>query len=210
MDSLSPAKRGQQQRAGRRAWPADPQVVTRHYSPVSTGLRLLPFFGMPMVISPLAGALSDKTGRRPVMVTGLALLTAGFTWVAVRGTLATSWVELTLALLVSGIGISMALPTVPTAVLSAVAPHEMGKASGINYMAQRLGGVFAIAISTAVFSANRNLGTSASVTSGFKPALAACAGLALAATLGATAIISRTDKPAVTTTARMTAGTRAR
>ena len=49
----------------------------RHYSPVSTGLRLLPFFGMPMVISPLAGALSDKTGRRPVMVTGLALLSAG-------------------------------------------------------------------------------------------------------------------------------------
>src|SRR5204862_4824954 len=75
----------------------------RHYSPVSTGLRLLPFFGMPMIISPLAGALSDKTGRRPVMVTGLALLTAGFTWVAVRGSLATSWVELTLALLVSGI-----------------------------------------------------------------------------------------------------------
>ena len=166
----------------------------RHYSPVSTGLRLLPFFGMPMIISPLAGALSDKTGRRPVMVTGLALLTAGFTWVAVRGSLATSWVELTLALLVSGIGISMALPTVPTAVLSAVAPHEMGKASGINYMAQRLGGVFAIAISTAVFTAHGNLGTPASVTSGFKPALAACAGLALAATLSAIAIGSRPDK----------------
>jgi MFS family permease len=178
----------------------------RHYSPVSTGLRLLPFFGVPMIISPLAGALSDKTGRRPVMVTGLALLTAGFTWVAIRGSLATSWVELTLALLVSGIGISMALPTVPTAVLSAVAPHEMGKASGINYMAQRLGGVFAIAISTAVFSANGNLGTPASVTSGFKPALAACAGLALAATVSAIAIPSRAA--AVTRTGPMTAATR--
>src|SRR6266496_3870162 len=180
----------------------------RHYSPVSTGLRLLPFFGMPMIISPLAGALSDKTGRRPVMVTGLALLTAGFTWVAIRGSLATSWVELTLALLVSGVGISMALPTVPTAVLGAVAPDEMGKASGINYMAQRLGGVFAIAISTAVFSAHGNLGTPASVTSGFKPALAACAGFALLATLSALAITSRTDEPAVTTPGRMMAGTR--
>lgn len=167
----------------------------RGYSPVSTGLRLLPFFGMPMLISPLAGALSDKTGRRPVMVTGLALLTVGFAWVAVRGSLATSWVELTLALLISGIGISMALPTVPTAVLSAVAPQEMGKASGINYMAQRLGGVFAIAISTAVFAANGHLGTPASVTSGFKPALAACAAFALLATLSATAITSRTAEP---------------
>ena len=167
----------------------------RHYSPVSTGLRLLPFFATPMVISPLAGALSDKTGRRPVMVTGLALLTAGFIWVALKGSLTTSWVELTVALLVAGIGISMALPTVPTAVLNAVAPHEMGKASGINYMAQRLGGVFAIAISTAVFAANGHLGTPASVTAGFKPALAACAGFALLATLSATAITSGPDEP---------------
>jgi EmrB/QacA subfamily drug resistance transporter len=167
----------------------------RGYSPVSTGLRLLPFFATPMVISPLAGALSDKTGRRPVMVTGLALLSAGFIWVALNGSLTTSWVELTLALLVSGIGISMALPTVPTAVLNAVAPHEMGKASGINYMAQRLGAVFAIAISTAVFAANGHLGSPASVTDGFKPALAACAGLALLALLSATAISSRTREP---------------
>jgi EmrB/QacA subfamily drug resistance transporter len=166
----------------------------RGYSPVSTGLRLLPFFGMPMIISPLAGALSDKTGRRPVMVTGLALLSAGFVWVALAGSLTTSWVELTLALLVAGIGISMALPTVPTAVLSAVAPHEMGKASGINYMAQRLGGVFGIAISTVVFTANGHLGTPVTVTDGFKPALGACAGLALLATLSAMAITSRTDE----------------
>jgi EmrB/QacA subfamily drug resistance transporter len=167
----------------------------RGYSPLSTGARLLPFFGMPMIISPLAGALSDKTGRRPVMVTGLALLSGGFIWVALKGSLTTSWIELTLALLVSGIGISMALPTVPTAVLNAVAPHEMGKASGINYMAQRLGGVFAIAISTAVFAANGHLGTPASVTDGFKPALAACAGFALLATLSAMAITSRTPEP---------------
>jgi EmrB/QacA subfamily drug resistance transporter len=167
----------------------------RGYSPLSTGVRLLPFFAMPMVISPLAGALSDKTGRRPVMVAGLALLSGGFIWVALEGSLTTSWIELTLALLVSGIGISMALPTVPTAVLNAVAPHEMGKASGINYMAQRLGGVFAIAISTAVFAANGHLGTPASVTDGFKPALAACAGLALLATLSAIAITSRTREP---------------
>src|SRR5258708_1731718 len=153
----------------------------RGYSPLSTGVRLLPFFAMPMVISPLAGALSDKTGRRPVMVTGLALLGGGFIWVALKGSLTTSRIELTLALLVSVICISMALPTVPTAVLNAVAPHEMGKASGINYMAQRLGGVFAIAISTAVFAANGHLGTPASVTDGFKPALAAFAGFALLA-----------------------------
>ena len=72
---------------------------------------------------------------------------------------ATSWIELVVALLVAGIGISMALPTVPTAVLSAVAPHEMGKASGINYMAQRFGAVFAVAIGSTVFSTYGGLGS---------------------------------------------------
>ena len=99
----------------------------RGYSPISTGLRLLPFFGTPMVISPLAGALSDRIGRRPIMVTGLALQALGFAWVAARGSLHTSWVELVIALLVAGIGVSMALPTVPTAVLNSVAETEHGQ-----------------------------------------------------------------------------------
>jgi EmrB/QacA subfamily drug resistance transporter len=168
----------------------------RGYSPLGTGLRLLPFFATPMFISPLAGTLSDRIGRRPIMVVGLTLQAVGFTWVAARGSLSTSWIELTVALLVAGIGISMALPTVPTAVLSAVSPEEMGKASGINYMAQRFGAVFAIAIGSAVFSAYGHLGTPASVTAGFRPALWACAALAVLAAVSAVGMSSR--KPAAT------------
>jgi EmrB/QacA subfamily drug resistance transporter len=163
----------------------------RGYSPVSTGLRLLPFFATPMFVSPLAGAIAGRVGLRPVMLLGLALQAAGFTWVCLRGGLGTSWVELTLALLVAGIGISMALPTVPTAVLGAVQPHEMGKASGINYMMQRLGAVFAIAIGTSVFAAYGHLGTPASVTDGFRPALAACTVFAVLAALTATGVTAR-------------------
>ncbi|HTR92791.1 MAG TPA: DHA2 family efflux MFS transporter permease subunit [Trebonia sp.] len=160
----------------------------RGYSPVSAGVRLLPFFATPMLISPIAGAVSDRIGRRPVMVTGLFLQTAGFVWVAVRGSLAASWIELDVALLIAGVGVSMALPTVPTAVLNAVAPRELGKASGINYMMQRFGAVFAIAVASAVFAAYGHLGSPVSVTDGFRPAIAACAMFALLATLGALAI----------------------
>jgi EmrB/QacA subfamily drug resistance transporter len=149
--------------------------LARHYSPVGAGVRLLPFFATPMLVSPLAGALSDRVGRRPIIVVGLSMLTAGFVWVAWRGSLSTSWIELVIALLIAGVGISMALPTVPTAVLSAVAPHEMGKASGINYMAQRFGAVLAVAIGSTVFATHGGLESAAAVTAGFKPALWACA-----------------------------------
>jgi MFS family permease len=127
------------------------------------------------------------------MVTGLALQAAGFVWVAARGSLGTSWIELSGALLVAGVGISMALPTVPTAVLDAVSTEEMGKASGVNYMAQRLGAVFAIAIVSAVFSSYGRLGTPASVTAGFRPAIWACAALAALAALSASGITSRSE-----------------
>jgi MFS family permease len=169
--------------------------LARHYSPVGAGVRLLPFFATPMFVSPLAGALSDRISRRPIIVVGLSLLTGGFVWVAWRGSLHTSWIELVIALLIAGVGISMALPTVPTAVLSAVAPQQMGKASGINYMAQRFGAVFAVAIGTTVFSTYGGLGSPATVTAGFKPALWACSVFAGLSALAATAMSAR-PKPA--------------
>ena len=49
-------------------------------------------------------------------------------------------------------------------------PEEMGKASGINFMAQRFGTVFAIAIAGTIFSSHGHLGTPATVTAGFRPA----------------------------------------
>ncbi|HEY4465684.1 MAG TPA: MFS transporter, partial [Streptosporangiaceae bacterium] len=161
------------------------------YSPLATGVRLLPWFATPMVVSPVAGAVSDRIGRRPVIASGLLLQALGFGWVALRASAGTSNVGLVLALLVAGIGISMALPTVPTAVLSAVAPAEMGKASGISNMMQRFGAVFAIAIASSVFAAYGHLGTPAGVTDGFRPAIAVAAALSLLGAITALAIGAR-------------------
>jgi EmrB/QacA subfamily drug resistance transporter len=166
------------------------------YSPLATGLRLLPWFGTPMLIAPLAGALSDRIGRRPVIATGLLLQAAGFAWVAATASAAGSTLGLVFALLVAGVGVSMALPTVPVAVLSAVQPAEMGKASGIATMMQRFGAVFAIAIATSVFGAFGGLGSAAHVTSGLQPGLAVSAGLSLLGALTALAITAGRRSPA--------------
>jgi EmrB/QacA subfamily drug resistance transporter len=161
------------------------------YSPLATGIRLLPFTMTPIVIAPLAGAVSDRLGRRPLIVGGLLLQAAGFAWVALRASSHLSLAELLLALFVAGAGASIALPTVPTAVLGAVAPEEMGTASGINNTLQRFGSVFAVAIATSVFAANGNVRSATGITDGFRPAIAVSAVLALLGALAAVALEQR-------------------
>ena len=165
------------------------------YSPLSTGLRFLPWTLTPLLIAPAAGALADKIGSRPLMVLGLALQGAGLIWIALGATSTAGYGRFVLPLIIAGVGISMAIPTVPTTALNAVPPADMGKASGIQNTLQRFGAVFGVAIVAAVFSANGHLGSPATLISGFRPALAAAAGLSVAGALTALGADARRRSP---------------
>ena len=165
------------------------------YSPLSTGLRFLPWTLTPLLIAPAAGALADKIGSRPLMVLGLAMQGAGLAWIALGATSTTGYGRFVLPLITAGVGISMAIPTVPTTALNAVPPADMGKASGVQNTLQRFGAVFGVAIVAAVFSANGHLGSPATLISGFRPALAAAAGLSAAGALTALGAGARRRSP---------------
>ena len=149
------------------------------YSPLATGLRFLPWTATPLVIAPIAGRVADKVGSRPLMAAGLAVQAAGLGWVAAHISAHVSYADLALPLLIAGIGISMAIPTTPTAALGAVPPADLGTASGVQSTLQRFGAVFGVAIVTAVFSASGHLGSVSGVIAGVQPALGAAAGLSL-------------------------------
>jgi EmrB/QacA subfamily drug resistance transporter len=172
------------------------QLVLGH-SPLDTGLRLLPWTATPMIVAPLAGALSDRIGPRPLMSTGLLLQAGGLTWFAVAASAGAGADTFTVPLIVAGVGISMVIPTAPAAALSSVVPADLGKASGANSTLQRFGGVFGLAITTAVFSAYGHFGTPASFDAGFRPALAAAAALSLAGAICALFVVPRRRTSAV-------------
>ena len=52
------------------------------YDPLGAGLRLLPYTATFMTVAPIAGAVADRIGERPLMVAGLALQAAGMAWLA--------------------------------------------------------------------------------------------------------------------------------
>ena len=160
-------------------------------SPFETGLRFLPWTAMPVVVAPLAGAVSDRIGRRPVLATGTLLQGVGLGWFALLATTSVGYDELIVPLILAGVGVSMAIPTASTAMISAVLPADIGKAAGVNSTLQRFGAVLGIAVATAVFGANGHLGTPASFDAGFRPALSVAAGFSLLGTVTALAVAGR-------------------
>lgn len=170
-------------------------------SPLDAGIRGLPSTATPIIVAPIAGALSDRFGRRPFMVAGMLLAGVGMWWIAELATTGVDYSQLVLPLVVVGVGLSMALPTSPTATLGAVAPADIGKASGVNSTLQRFGGVFGVAIASAVFASYGHIGTPASFTAGFRPATEWLAGIAILGAVFGLAVRSRPPMPAETASA---------
>ena len=94
--------------------------IARGYSPVETGVRLLPWLVTPMLVSPLAGSLGDRIGPRPLIAGGLTMQAGGFAWIAIHAGSGLGYDELAISLLLAGIGISMALPTAGISLLGAL------------------------------------------------------------------------------------------
>jgi len=141
------------------------------YSPLAAGVRTLPWTGAPMIIAPIAGALADKYGGKPFMLTGLALQAVGLGWIAAIAKPGMDYTWLGVALGVAGLGISMCFPTVVNAVLGSVPLEEAGIASGTNSAVREVGGVFGIAILATVFASKGVYSSPATFTHHFSHAV---------------------------------------
>jgi len=155
------------------------QIVLRH-GPVATGLLLAPWTGALFVVAPVAGKQVNRIGARPLVVAGLLLQAVGFGWIALIAGPGLTYPPLILPLMISGAGLSMAIPSAQSAVIGAVPMAAIGAASGAFNTVRQLGGAFGIAITTAVFTAQGGLGSAETFSEGFAPAIATAAALALA------------------------------
>jgi MFS family permease len=152
-------------------------------------VRLLPWTGAPMIVSPIAGKLADRYGNRPFMAVGLAHQGVGLGWVAAIATVHIGFGQLGVALAVAGVGIGLVFPTVSTEVLASVPGEEVGVASGTNSALRELGGVFGVAVLASVFARPHVYTSPAVFVDGFRAALwvgaAFSAAGSVAAVLGA-------------------------
>jgi EmrB/QacA subfamily drug resistance transporter len=154
--------------------------IAQGHDPLGAGLRLLPWTATLLVFAPIGGALVNKVGERALIAGGLTLQAVGFGVIALVATPALPYGWLAAPLVLAGAGVSMAMPAVQNAVLGAVAPAEIGKASGTFNMLRYLAGAFGIALLSAAFGAAGSLTSTAATSSGFAAAIGVAALLSLA------------------------------
>jgi predicted MFS family arabinose efflux permease len=159
--------------------------VVQHYSPLEAGLRTLPWTAMPVVITPIAGALSDRIGSRPLLVAGLGLQAIGIGWLAAIASPTVAYIALVPAFVVAGIGMSLFFAPVANLVLASVRRDQEGIASGANNAIRELGGVFGIAVLGAVFSARGGYATGTAFVAGMSSAVWVGAAVVAAASAAA-------------------------
>lgn len=153
------------------------QTVLR-CGPFAAGARMMPFSATLLVFGPVSGRLADRVGERSLVAGGLALLGASLAAIAALAGPGTSYVAMLPALIAAGTGISIAIPPVQKAVVSAVAPQEIGQASGVFSMLRQSGALFGTALSVAVFAASGSYASAQSFSDGFSTAMGVGAAVA--------------------------------
>ncbi|TCO26181.1 EmrB/QacA subfamily drug resistance transporter [Kribbella steppae] len=155
-------------------------------APFKAGLQLLPWTATLFIVAPFAGRLVDRFGERPPVVVGMALQTIGMFWIGELSKGSVQYYELVAPLVVTGCGISLALPATQSASVGALPREAVGIASGIYSMTRQLGGAAGVAVLGTVFVSAGGYGGD-----GFTRALAGCGVLSLLGALAGLGITAR-------------------
>ena len=143
------------------------------YSPLGSGLRILPWTAMPMFVAPIAGALSDRIGgaqadgHRAGAAGGRARVDRGGLDRRRRRTPSSSCRSC-----ISGIGMALFFAPVANVVLSArAAARRRARRRARNNAIRELGGVFGVAVLASVFAHYGELRSGQSFVDGMVPAV---------------------------------------
>ena len=173
------------------------------YSAMKTGVAYIAVAGTSIVWSMVAQTLVTRVGVKPVLVTGMGLLTVGlvyFTQVSVDGSYLG---DLLPGFLVIAVGMAFAFVSISIAALAGVPEKDAGLASGLINTSQQIGGALGIAVLSSVAIAQSNDAAAAgdavpqALTSGFQAAFWVGAGIAAVGVLASLILVRKEELASV-------------
>jgi EmrB/QacA subfamily drug resistance transporter len=115
------------------------------YSPLSAGVRALPFAAAVLVTAPLSSSLVARLGVRVVVPAGLTAMGAGLLLLT-RTTPTTSYAFLAIGVAIMGAGMGLVMAPSGTSIMSVLPAEQYGAGSAVNDTVQELGASLGIAI----------------------------------------------------------------
>ena len=115
------------------------------YSPLSAGLRALPFAFAIGAMSPVSPILAKRFGTRLVIPAGMALMGLGLLDLSTVG-VHTGYPPMALAIAIMGAGMGMVMAPASTTIMTTVPAHQAGAGSAINDTIREVGGALGIAV----------------------------------------------------------------
>ncbi|MFD1824746.1 MULTISPECIES: MFS transporter [Mumia] len=168
--------------------------VVAGYSPLAAGAATLPVTVLMLLFSPAAGRLGTRIGPRLPMTVGPLVAAVGLLLMLRIGDDASYLVDVLPGVVVFGIGLTILVSPLTTAVLAAAPDHLAGTASGVNNAVARTAQLLAVAaLPPLVGIVGGALSDPVLFDDGFDQAMLVCVGLLIAGAALAFAMIR--DRP---------------
>jgi EmrB/QacA subfamily drug resistance transporter len=123
------------------------------YSPLKSGVGLIPMMGTFALTSFAAGPLYGRLGPKPIVTLGCAAIAVGVLLLSFVGR-NSGYGGLVVGMLVLGVGIGLFYSSITTASVTALDASRSGLAGGIVYMFQIAGGSVGLGLNTTIFTSS--------------------------------------------------------
>ncbi len=125
--------------------PVELQIV-KGYSPLESGVALLPLTLVMLAFSARSGALSARIGPRLQMTVGPLIVGAGLLLLTRATDPGSYWTQVFPAVLLFAIGLAVTVAPLTSTAMSAAPPQHTGVASAVNNVVARAAGLLAVAV----------------------------------------------------------------
>ncbi|MFG2228135.1 MFS transporter [Streptomyces sp. NPDC048644] len=133
-------------------------LLTQHlqlvlgYGPLEAGLRMVPLAVTVVLVNftGLSARLAARIGTPGMIVSGMSLLAAGLVLISTLG--GDGYGGMLAGLIVMGIGVALAMPTMANAIMSAIPPAKAGVGAGVNGTLMEFGQGLGVAVLGAVLN----------------------------------------------------------
>ncbi|WP_229068153.1 DHA2 family efflux MFS transporter permease subunit [Actinoplanes sp. DH11] len=120
--------------------------VVAGFSPLVSGLAMLPVTALMLLLSARAGALGQRIGPRIPMTAGPFVCAAALAWLAMVDADASYWADVLPPVIVFGLGLSLLVAPLTATALGALDDAYAGIASGVNNAVARAAGLLSVAV----------------------------------------------------------------